>query len=120
MGRNSRRLAKAMGLNEFEQAVLEYAGLFHDIGKARIPKEVLTKPGRLDKNEIEVMKSHPMLSAQMIQHLDHIPFFRFMLPGVRYHHETIEGTGYPNSIRGESIPIFARVIAVVDSFDAMT
>ncbi|MGE3682580.1 MAG: HD-GYP domain-containing protein [Bdellovibrionales bacterium] len=120
VGRNSRRLAKAMGLNEFEQAVLEYAGLFHDIGKARIPKEVLTKPGRLDKNEIEVMKSHPMLSAQMIQHLDHIPFFRFMLPGVRYHHETIEGTGYPNSIRGESIPIFARVIAVVDSFDAMT
>lgn len=120
VGRNSRRLAKAIGLNEFEQAILEYSGLFHDIGKARIPTEILVKPGRLDKNEIEIMKSHPTLSAEMIQHLDHVPFFRFMLPGIKYHHEKIEGSGYPNALRGDAIPLFARVIAVVDSFDAMT
>ncbi|MBX3022729.1 MAG: HD domain-containing protein [Bdellovibrionales bacterium] len=120
VGRGSRRLAKAIGLNEFEQAILEYSGLFHDIGKAQIPTEILVKPGRLDSKEIEVMKSHPTLSAEMIQHLDNVPFFRFMLPGIKYHHEKIEGGGYPHSLRGDAIPLFARVIAVVDSYDAMT
>lgn len=120
VGRRSRKLAKALGLNEFEQSVIEYAGLFHDIGKAKIPTEILIKPGRLDSQEIEIIKSHPELSADMIKHLAHVPFFRFMLPGVRYHHEKIEGTGYPNALKGDSIPLFARVIAVVDSFDAMT
>lgn len=120
VGRGARRLAKAIGLNEFEQAILEYSGLFHDIGKVQIPSEILVKPGRLDKNEIDVMKSHPTLSAEMIQHLDNVPFFRFMLPGIKYHHEKIEGGGYPHSLRGDAIPLFARVIAVVDSYDAMT
>lgn len=120
VGRVSRKLAKAMGLNEFEQAILEFSGLFHDIGKVKIPDEILVKPGRLDKQEIEVMKSHPMLSAQMIQHLDHVPFFRFLMPGIKYHHEKIDGGGYPNNMSGDNIPLFARLIAVVDSFDAMT
>lgn len=120
VGRNSRKLAKALGLNEFEQAILEYSGLFHDIGKVKIPTEVLIKPGRLNSDEIEVMKSHPTLSAEMIQHLDHVPFFRFLLPGIRYHHEKIDGGGYPNAMKGEAIPLFARLIAVVDSYDAMT
>lgn len=120
VGRRSRKLAKFLGLNEFEQSVIEYAGLFHDIGKVRVPTEILVKPGRLDKSEIEVMKSHPEFSADMIRHLVHVPFFRFMVPGIRYHHERIDGAGYPNAISGEAIPLFARVIAVVDSFDAMT
>ena len=120
VGRNSRKLAKAMGLNEFEQAILEYAGLFHDIGKVKIPTEILTKPGRLDSAEIEIIKSHPTLSAEMIQHLDHVPFFRFMLPGIKFHHERVEGGGYPNSLSGDNIPLFARMIAVVDAYDAMT
>lgn len=120
VGRGSRALAKAIGLNEFEQAILEYSGLFHDIGKAKIPDEVLLKPGRLDKAEIEVMKSHPALSAEMISHLQHVPFFRFLLPGIKYHHERVDGLGYPHEMKGESIPLFARLIAVVDSYDAMT
>ncbi len=120
VGRGSRKLAKALGLNEFEQAVIEYAGLFHDIGKAKIPKEILVKPGRLDRNEIEIIKQHPEMSADMIKHLENVPFFRFMLPGIRYHHEKIDGGGYPNSIKGDDIPLFARLIAIVDSYDAMT
>lgn len=120
VGRGSRKLAKTIGLNEFEQAILEYAGLFHDIGKVKIPLEILCKPGRLDRTEIEIIKTHPALSAEMIQHLDKTPFFRFMLPGVKYHHEKFEGGGYPNSLTGEQIPLFARLIAVVDAFDAMT
>jgi HD-GYP domain-containing protein (c-di-GMP phosphodiesterase class II) len=120
VGRSSRAFGKALGLNEFEQAILEYSGLFHDIGKVKIPTEVLVKPGRLDSSEIELMKSHPMISAAMIEHLDHVPFFRFLLPGIKFHHERIDGAGYPNMVAGQEIPLFARLIAVVDSFDAMT
>lgn len=120
VGRGSRKLAKAIGLNEFEQAILEFSGLFHDIGKSKIPTDILVKPGRLDKNEIEVMKAHPLHSAEMIQHLDNVPFFRFMIPGIKYHHEKFEGDGYPNALQGSDIPLFARLISVVDSFDAMT
>lgn len=120
VGRGSRQLAKSMGLNEFEQAILEFSGLFHDIGKARIPTEILTKPGRLDPKEIEIMKSHAELSVEMIRHLENVPFFRFMLPGIRYHHEKMDGQGYPHAMRGEQIPLFARMIAIVDSYDAMT
>lgn len=120
VGRGSRKLGKALGLNEFEQALLEYSGLFHDIGKAQIPTEILVKPGRLEKAEIEIMKTHADLSADMISHLSNVPFFRFLLPGIRYHHEKMEGDGYPNGMAGEAIPLFARVIAVIDSYDAMT
>ena len=56
----------------------------------------------------------------MIAHLQHVPFFRFLMPGIKYHHERIDGGGYPNGLRGEAIPLFARIICVVDSFDAMT
>ena len=119
VGRGSRQLARAIGLNEFEQAILEYSGLFHDVGKAHVPREILAKPGRLTKEEIAIMQMHPTLSAEMIQHLDNVPFFRFMLPGIKYHHEKVEGTGYPHALRGDGIPLFARVIAVVDAYDAM-
>ncbi|MGE0762078.1 MAG: HD-GYP domain-containing protein [Bdellovibrionales bacterium] len=120
VGRGARQLAKAAGLNEFEQAVLEYSGLFHDVGKVGIPDNILLKPGRLDREEIEVMKAHPIKSAAIIDPLTHNPFFRFMLPGVRYHHEKIDGTGYPFGLVGDRIPLSARLVAVVDTYDAMT
>lgn len=120
VGRGARQLAKAAGLNEFEQAVLEYSGLFHDVGKVGIPDNILLKPGRLDREEIEVMKAHPIKSAAIIDPLTHNAFFRFMLPGIRYHHEKTDGTGYPFGLVGERIPLSARVVAVVDTYDAMT
>lgn len=120
VGKGSRKLAKAMGLNEFEQAVLEFSGLFHDIGKVGIPDDILLKPTRLTSDEIDIMKAHPIKSAEIIAPLSHIPFFRFLLPGVRYHHEKIDGSGYPFNLSGERIPLPARVIAVVDTYDAMT
>ena len=120
VGRVSRQLAKAMGLNEFEQAVLEFSGMFHDVGKVGIPDSVLLKPGRLDQHEVELMKSHPMKSSAIIEPLAKTSFFRFTLPGIRYHHEKIDGTGYPFAIAGEKIPLSARVISVVDTFDAMS
>lgn len=120
VGRSARWLGKAAGFNEFEQFVLEYSGLFHDVGKVGIPDNVLKKPTKLDPNEIEVIKSHPIKSAEIIEPLTTTPFFRFLLAGVRHHHERIDGKGYPHGLAGEKIPIMARVIAIVDTFDAMT
>lgn len=120
VGRVSRQLAKAMGLNEFEQAVLEFSGMFHDVGKIGVPDSVLLKPGKLDPIEVEIMKSHPMKSSAIVEPLAKTAFFRFTLPGIRYHHEKIDGTGYPYGISGEKIPLPARVISVVDTFDAMS
>jgi HD-GYP domain-containing protein (c-di-GMP phosphodiesterase class II) len=109
-----------MGLSEFEQAVLEYAGLFHDVGKVGVPDSILLKPARLTTQELEVMKSHPELSVQVLEPLTNIPFFRFLIPGVKYHHEKVDGSGYPHGLQGEKIPMTARVVAIVDTVDAMT
>jgi HD-GYP domain-containing protein (c-di-GMP phosphodiesterase class II) len=120
VGRGSRQLGKAMGLNDYEQSMLEFSGLFHDIGKVGIPDSILLKPGRLDAGEIDLMKAHPIKSAAIIEPLADNAFMRFLLPGIRYHHERIDGTGYPFGLAGDRIPLPAKVIAVVDSFDAMT
>lgn len=119
VGRAARRLGKAMGLNEFEQAVLEFSGLFHDIGKVGVPDNILLKPGRLTTNEMDVMKSHAEISVDILRPLMDTPFFRFLIPGVRFHHEKIDGTGYGMGLAGEKIPLVARVLAVVDTVDAM-
>ena len=120
VGRASRRLAKAMGLSSHEQNILEFSGLLHDVGKVGIADEILLKPGRLTEEEMKTMKNHAELSCEIIKPLLHIPFFRFLLPGIRYHHEQFDGSGYPNQLAGERIPLAARVIAVVDTVDAMT
>ncbi len=120
VGRAARRLALAMGLNEFEQAVLEFSGLFHDIGKVGVPESVLLKPGKLDPSEVELMKAHANHSAKILEPFSQTPFFRFLLPGVRYHHERIDGVGYPFGLSGERIPLPARILAVVDTVDAMS
>lgn len=119
VGRAARMLAKAMGLSEFEQHVLEYSGLFHDVGKVGIPDSILLKPGRLTSDEVSHMKRHADMSAEIIEPLSSIAFFRFLLPGVKFHHEKIDGSGYPNGLTDENIPLPARVIAVVDTVDAM-
>ncbi|MCB0411429.1 MAG: HD domain-containing protein, partial [Bdellovibrionales bacterium] len=113
------RLAKAMGMTEFEQAILEFSGLFHDVGKVGIPDHILLKPAKLDPDEQEIMKSHAEKSVEIIKPLTHIPLFRFVLPGVRYHHERYDGKGYPIGLMGEKIPLSARIISVVDTVDAM-
>ncbi len=120
VGRASRRLAKSMGLSEHEQSILEFAGLLHDVGKVGISDNILLKPGRLTDEEMKIMKSHADLSCEIIEPFLKIPFFRFLLPGIRYHHEQFDGSGYPNQLAGERIPIAARIIAIVDTVDAMT
>lgn len=120
VGRLSRKLAKALGLNQFECAVLEMSGLLHDIGKVGIPEAILKKPGRLDAAEVDVMKTHSELSAEIIKPLENVPFFRLVVPGVRYHHERVDGAGYPFCMKGDQIPLSARIVSVVDTYDAMS
>lgn len=120
VGEMSRKLARDAGLNEYEQKLAEFAGLFHDIGKMGVSQAIIAKPGKLDPAELAIMKSHPVLSEQIIQPLAAHEFFSRILPGIRGHHERVDGTGYPDKKLGDEIPVLARIILVVDTYDAMS
>ncbi|HEY1080379.1 MAG TPA: HD domain-containing phosphohydrolase [Bdellovibrio sp.] len=120
VGEMSRKLARDIGLSEYEQKVAEFAGLFHDIGKIGIPQSIIAKPGKLDAEEYALMQGHSVLSESIINPFAHHNFFADLLPGVRGHHERIDGTGYPDKKRGDEVPLIARLILVVDTYDAMS
>ncbi|MDG0816146.1 HD-GYP domain-containing protein [Bdellovibrio svalbardensis] len=120
VGEMSRKLARDSGLNEYEQKLAEFAGLFHDIGKMGVSQDIIAKPGKLDDRELAIMKSHPVLSEEIVQPLAKHNFFAGILPGIRGHHERVDGTGYPDKKLGDEIPVLARIILVVDTYDAMS
>ena len=120
VARNAALLAQSAGLNPMEAQIVEYASMFHDLGKMGIPDSILLKPGRLTEQEEAIMRLHPVKSAEILQPLSHIQFFRSTLPGVRAHHERIDGRGYPDGLQGDNIPLIARIILIADTFDAMT
>lgn len=95
---------------------LQQAGILHDIGKTRIPPEILYKPGKLSDEEYQLMKLHPVLGEQMIEPIESL---RHLCPVIRGHHERWDGRGYPDGLQGEQIPLGARIIAVADVFDAL-
>ena len=116
----SRLLAVASGLSDYHSRVIEFAALFHDVGKVAIPDSILLKPGKLTAEEYEIMKIHPVKSAEIINPLTHHAFFKEMIPGILHHHERIDGLGYPHKLMGDNVPIESRIILVADTFDAMT
>lgn len=121
VGEYSRRLARDAGLNTYEQRLAEFAGLFHDIGKMGVSQEIISKPGKLTDAEYEIMKSHPEVSELIINPLAKAhSFFQEILPGIRGHHERVDGRGYPDKSRGDDISILARIILIVDTYDAMS
>jgi ribonuclease P protein subunit RPR2 len=109
-------LLEAMGLVD-ENREAEYGFLLHDSGKVGVPESVLNKPGPLTAAEWRVMRTHPVIGYQLVAA---IPFLRAAGQVVRYHHEAFDGSGYPEGLRGEEIPLVARAFSVVDAFDAMT
>ena len=114
----SLRLAQRLGVSDSAQLqALEAAGLLHDVGKIGIPEHILNKPGRLTPPEFEIMKRHPAIGADI---LSVIGFPYPLIPIVRHHHENWDGSGYPDGLAGEQIPIGARILQVVDCFDALT
>jgi putative nucleotidyltransferase with HDIG domain len=110
-------LAEEMGLGTEEQRDLEIAALVHDLGKIRIPDHILKKPGPLDEHEIQRIKRHPRDGADILHHSQALHRF---IPAVLHHHEWHNGHGYPNGLKGDAIPLFASIIALADSYDAMT
>ncbi len=110
-------LAQRLGFDEDRVATIRMAGILHDIGKIGVEDSVLQKPGKLTDEEFEKIKQHPVLGYEILQGIRQ---FRKILPAVRHHHESWDGTGYPDGLCGESIPRDAQVLAVADAFDAMT
>jgi hypothetical protein len=106
-----------MGLSSRECERLYMAGLLHDLGKIGIPDQVLCKPGKLTEEEFSIVRQHPTIGYSI---LNHLPQLQHILPGVLHHHESVNGRGYPAGLREEQIPLFARILAVADSYDAMT
>jgi len=110
-------IAKELGISESEIEAVRAASLLHDIGKLAVPEHILSKPGRLTPEEFEKMKIHPTVGAEI---LDRVQFIHPVVPIVRSHHEKWNGAGYPAGLRGEEIPIGARILAAVDCLDAIT
>lgn len=120
VARNAKLLAQAAGLPQTEQVIIEYASMFHDLGKIGIPDRILLKPSRLTVEEAEVIREHPQKSVEILKPLTEVQFFKDMVPGVLSHHERIDGFGYPHGIKGDLIPLHARIIVIADTYDAMT
>ncbi len=111
------RLGEFMGVNDEDLEVLEFAGNLHDIGKIGIRDQVLMKPGRLTRDEYEIIKAHPVIGEEIVSHLGLMTEAKGI---IRHHHERWDGKGYPDGLAGDSIPALARILAVADTYDAMT
>lgn len=111
------KLGELFGLDRGQLRALGHAALLHDVGKIGVHEDILNKQGPLTKQEFDVIKEHPRMSADI---LAPVPFLQPSLRGVLHHHERWDGNGYPDGLTGEQIPLLARIIAVVDAFDAMT
>jgi diguanylate cyclase (GGDEF)-like protein/putative nucleotidyltransferase with HDIG domain len=116
VGRYAEMMARELGLPEQRTARVRLAGMLHDVGKVGVPDSILQKPARLSEAEFEVIKRHPELGAQMLDH----PSLADIRQWVGAHHEQPDGGGYPKGLRGEAIPIEARILAVADAYEAMT
>jgi diguanylate cyclase (GGDEF)-like protein/putative nucleotidyltransferase with HDIG domain len=109
-------IAKDLGLDEAMLNAIRAASMLHDIGKLAVPENILSKPGRLTPEEFEKMKIHPIVGSEI---LDRVQFPYPVVPMVRSHHEKWDGTGYPDGLKREAIPIGARILSAVDCFDAL-
>ena len=110
-------MGEKVGLPNDQLKALERGALLHDLGKIGISDTILHKPGKLTEDEWKIMRTHPDIGARIVER---IPFLQDCMPVVRYHHERWDGTGYPLGLKGNDIPVFARIFAVADVFDALT
>lgn len=110
-------MAERLGLPDELRVALRRAGVVHDIGKIGVPEHILTKPGPLTDEEWKIMKEHPVMGERICSPLKS---FRHVLPVIRHHHEKLDGSGYPDGLSGEQIPLTARILQIADVFDALT
>ena len=116
VGYFSREIAKAMGLSDHEVENIYYSALLHDIGKIAVPDKILNKPGNLTDDEYCVIQTHTIEGSTILSSITTIPNITL---GAKYHHERYDGTGYPEGLKGEEIPLVARIICCADCYDAM-
>jgi putative nucleotidyltransferase with HDIG domain len=107
----------AMGLDEGQLTTLRMGAYLHDLGKVRVPHEILNKPGPLEPEEFEIIKRHPIWGVELLATVE---FPWDIKPIIQWHHERYDGTGYPDGLRGEEIPLGAQIICIVDVYDALT
>lgn len=112
----SKEIARRMGKSEEEQREIYYAGLLHDVGKIRVPEEVINKPGRLTNEEFDQIKIHPVTGYHILKDIYES---KSIAEGAKFHHERYDGKGYPNGLSGKNIPEIARIIGIADAYDAM-
>ena len=113
----ARLIAEEMGLDKKELETVSFGAALHDIGKLGVYEDILNKPGELTDGEWEIVRSHPEVGANIIKNMK---FLEAACDLVRHHHERLDGRGYPDGLKGEQISLGARIVAVADSFDAMT
>jgi diguanylate cyclase (GGDEF)-like protein/putative nucleotidyltransferase with HDIG domain len=110
-------IAEAIGYSEEKKLIIKTAGLLHDIGKIGVSDKILGKKGSLNEEEWEPIRSHPDMGVSIIKNVESL---RDCLPAIQYHHERYDGHGYPTGLKGDNIPLDARILCVADSYDAMT
>jgi len=111
------RLARKLRIRKDQRRIISYCGRLHDIGKIAVSDVILNKPGPLTNQEFVQITKHPLKGAEILRHLE---FLKEGVLAIRYHHERFDGKGYPDGIKGERIPILARILSLADSYDAMT
>jgi HD-GYP domain-containing protein (c-di-GMP phosphodiesterase class II) len=110
-------IARRLNLTDEERENLRLAAILHDVGKIGIEDTILKKISGLDENEYEIIKQHPKTGEEI---LGHITMLKDVIPGMKYHHERVDGMGYPDGLSKDEIPLIAKIIAVADTFDAIT
>lgn len=113
----SKKIAELLGKNERVQQEIFFIALLHDIGKIGIPDEIINKRDNLTKEEFDQMKKHPEIGYEILKNITTMPNLEI---SVRWHHERLDGNGYPDGLDGDKIPEYARIISVADAYDAMT
>jgi len=117
LARHAVALGKALGLGEEDLQALNRGGFLHDVGKVGVPDAVLLKAGPLTPEEFELMKRHPDIGDSLCAPLQSL---RAVRPIVRFHHERLDGSGYPLGLRGDEVPLLAQIVGIADVYDALT